>query len=447
MLAAAEAWRKAGREVAIATVVETWGSAPRPVGSHLVVDGEGNFEGSVSGGCVEGAVVGEALDVIADGKPKMLEFGVADETAWRVGLSCGGRIKVYVEKLDIGRAGPDAMKLDILQRLNVARHKRQAAILITDTESGHLRLVVESDGYEADPLREELRRRFASGASGIVAGAEVFLTVHLPPPRLVVIGAVHISQALAPMAKLAGFDMTIVDPRTAFATDDRFPDVTLMAEWPEDVMPRLGSTRSRRWPRSPTIPRSTTARWRRRSAPAASMSARSAAGRRTPSGWSDLRAVGLDDAALARIHAPIGVAIGAQSPAEIAVAILAEVIGALRSRGAWRKRRRREIRSGAGRRSSRRDPRSFGAPSRRLDPQGDGAHRRARRGAAGGGCRRGRGCAAWSGRRARGRSGGDHRRRSCRARGCAPNGRSPAGPISAPRLPAWSSSIAARSTG
>src|SRR5271167_1835033 len=93
VLAAAEAWREAGRDVAIATVVETWGSAPRPVGSHLVVDGDGNFEGSVSGGCVEGAVVGE-------GKPRMLEFGVADETAWRVGLSCGGRIKVYVEKLN-----------------------------------------------------------------------------------------------------------------------------------------------------------------------------------------------------------------------------------------------------------------------------------------------------------------------------------------------------------
>ena len=98
-LAAAEAWLKAGRGVALATVVETWGSAPRPVGSHLVVDTDGNFEGSVSGGCVEGAVVGEAIDVIASDKPKMLEFGVADETAWRVGLSCGGRIKVYVEKL------------------------------------------------------------------------------------------------------------------------------------------------------------------------------------------------------------------------------------------------------------------------------------------------------------------------------------------------------------
>jgi xanthine/CO dehydrogenase XdhC/CoxF family maturation factor len=100
ILKAAEEWRKNGREVALATVVETWGSAPRPVGSNLIIDAEGNFLGSVSGGCVEGAVVAESLDVIESGKPKMLEFGVADETAWQVGLSCGGTIRVFVEKVE-----------------------------------------------------------------------------------------------------------------------------------------------------------------------------------------------------------------------------------------------------------------------------------------------------------------------------------------------------------
>jgi len=95
----AEEWIRAGREVAIATVVETWGSAPRPVGSHLVIDEDGNFEGSVSGGCVEGEVISQAVDVINTGEARMLEFGVADETAWRVGLSCGGRIRVYVERV------------------------------------------------------------------------------------------------------------------------------------------------------------------------------------------------------------------------------------------------------------------------------------------------------------------------------------------------------------
>ena len=100
ILKAAEDWRKQGRDVALATVVETWGSAPRPVGSHLAIDSEGHFLGSVSGGCVEGAVVEEALEVIASGQPKTLEFGVADEAAWKVGLSCGGRIKVYVERIE-----------------------------------------------------------------------------------------------------------------------------------------------------------------------------------------------------------------------------------------------------------------------------------------------------------------------------------------------------------
>ena len=100
ILKAAEDWRRQGRQVALATVVETWGSAPRPVGANLIIDGEGNFLGSVSGGCVEGAVVTEALDVIDSGKPKMLEFGVADETAWKVGLSCGGTIRVLVEKVE-----------------------------------------------------------------------------------------------------------------------------------------------------------------------------------------------------------------------------------------------------------------------------------------------------------------------------------------------------------
>jgi xanthine/CO dehydrogenase XdhC/CoxF family maturation factor len=96
----AESWKAEGRAVAIATVIETWGSAPRPVGSHLVIDGEGNFNGSVSGGCVEGSVITEAADVLETGKSRVLEFGVADETAWRVGLSCGGRIRVFVERLN-----------------------------------------------------------------------------------------------------------------------------------------------------------------------------------------------------------------------------------------------------------------------------------------------------------------------------------------------------------
>jgi xanthine dehydrogenase accessory factor len=134
------------------------------------------------------------------------------------------------------------MKLDLLRRLNAARDGRKAAILVTDPAAGEARLVVEAEGYAGDPLRDELAARFRSGVSGMVEveGRGLFLTVELPPPRLVLIGAVHISQALAPMAKIAGFDTTIIDPRTAFATPERFPDVPLLAEWPDDAIPKIG---------------------------------------------------------------------------------------------------------------------------------------------------------------------------------------------------------------
>jgi xanthine dehydrogenase accessory factor len=225
------------------------------------------------------------------------------------------------------------VKLGVLERLNAARRSRLAAILVTDVESGAVRLVVERDGYDADSLREELASRFASGASGLAVDGRVFLTVHLPPPRLVVIGAVHISQALAPMAKLAGFDLTIVDPRTAFATPERFAGVPLLAEWPDDALPRLELdpfTGLVALTHDPKIDDGAIVAALRASCfYVGALGSRKTHGRRLER----LREAGVDEASLARIRAPIGVPIGAQSPAEIAVAILAEVIGALRSRG------------------------------------------------------------------------------------------------------------------
>jgi xanthine dehydrogenase accessory factor len=228
------------------------------------------------------------------------------------------------------------MKLDILRRLNAARAARQAAILVTETETGEARLVLEADGYAGDPLAEVLAARFRSGVSGTVEaeGRSLFLTVELPPPRLVVIGAVHISQALAPMARIAGFGPTIIDPRTAFATPERFPDVRLLAEWPADALPAVGLdsfTAVAALTHDPKID------------DGALLAALSAGcfyvgalgSRKTHAKRLErLREAGASEAGLAAIRAPIGINIGAQSPAEIAVAILAEVIGALRSRGA-----------------------------------------------------------------------------------------------------------------
>jgi xanthine dehydrogenase accessory factor len=228
------------------------------------------------------------------------------------------------------------MDLKILERLNAARRERTAAILVTETDTGAARLILESDGYDGDPLHDELAARFRSGASGTVAaesGASSFLTVQLPPPRLIVIGAVHISQALAPMARIAGFDVTIIDPRTAFATPERFPDVPLIAEWPDVALPQVGVdafTGLVALTHDPKIDdQPLEAALRADCFYIGALGSRKTHAKRLER----LRALGLDDIPLGRIHAPIGLAIGARSPAEIAVAILAQVIEALRSRG------------------------------------------------------------------------------------------------------------------
>jgi xanthine dehydrogenase accessory factor len=221
------------------------------------------------------------------------------------------------------------MKLETLKALNEARIARQAAILVTDTMTGAERLVL-GDAAARDPLAAELQKRLLSGRSGMLEDGRTFLTVHVPPPRLVVIGAVHISQALAPMARIAGFDVTIIDPRTAFATSDRFPDVALLAEWPEEALKKVpldAFTGLVALTHDPKIDDYAVLQ-----SLAAECFYVGALGSRKTHGkrLERLAGQGASAAGLERIHAPIGVDIGAQSPSEIAVAILAEVIAALR---------------------------------------------------------------------------------------------------------------------
>jgi xanthine dehydrogenase accessory factor len=223
------------------------------------------------------------------------------------------------------------VKLEILKALNAERAARRAAIVVTDTATGNERLVKAAD-VGNDPLREELKERLRTGKSGMAETPEgrVFITVHVPPPRLVITGAVHISQALAPIARIAGYDVVIVDPRTAFASIERFPDVKVIAEWPDTALPPLGIDRYTAFVALTHDPKiddpALTHALARDCFYIGALGSRKTHGRRVER----LKQQGIAENAIARIHAPIGIDIGAVSPPEIAVAIMAEVTASLR---------------------------------------------------------------------------------------------------------------------
>src|SRR5277367_5028293 len=223
------------------------------------------------------------------------------------------------------------MKLDTLTALNAERDARRAAIVVTDVTSGQQRLIKAAD-IAKDPLRAALADHLRTGKSGMeeAAAGRVFLTVYVPAPQLVITGAVHISQALAPMAKLAGYDVTIVDPRTAFASPERFPDVKVIAEWPDVALPPLGVDRYTAFvalTHDPKIDDPALAHALSRDCfYIGALGSKKTHARRLER----LKAGGIPEAALARIHAPIGLAIGAVSPPEIAVAIMAQITASLR---------------------------------------------------------------------------------------------------------------------
>jgi xanthine dehydrogenase accessory factor len=223
------------------------------------------------------------------------------------------------------------VKLAILSALNAERAARHAAIVVTDVESGTQRLVKRSD-VAADPLKDLLEKHLRMGKSGMAETPQgrVFLTVYVPPPRLVVTGAVHISQALAPMARIVGYDVTIVDPRTAFASSERFPDVKVIADWPDAALPPLNIDHYTAFVALTHDPKiddpALTHALARDCFYIGALGSKKTHARRIER----LKAQGIAEPQLARIHSPIGLAIGAVSPAEIAVAIIGEITARLR---------------------------------------------------------------------------------------------------------------------
>jgi xanthine dehydrogenase accessory factor len=285
---------------------------------------DGVFVGSVSGGCVEGAVIEEAQAAMKDGKVRLLEFGVADENAWSVGLACGGRIEVLVEPL----AGAKAAAA--LAALNQARRAGRAVVRAIDFSGGEVRLV--DPGTDSSPLGVAAAQAILMDQSTPLEmeGRRWFLAVFNPPLDLAIVGAVHVAQPLAEMAAIAGYSVRVIDPRASFATAERFPGIVLSHEWPDEALARVPLGR-----RSALI---ALAHDPKLDDPALAAALASPAfyigalgSKRTHAArLARLKAHGFTDDALARIHGPVGLAIGAKSPAEIAVSILAQMTERLR---------------------------------------------------------------------------------------------------------------------
>ena len=325
----AAAWLREGKGVAVATVLKTWGSAPRQAGARLAISSEAELHGSVSGGCVEAAVASEAMEAMEDGKPRLLEYGVSDEDAFAVGLACGGRIQVLVDPVDRGAGMPRAD----LDRLLAARAGRQALGYEIALSDWSRRFLAPLDAPEA----------FARDRSGFQDEDESrFLAVENPPLRLAIIGAAHIAQALHPMAQTAGYDVTVIDPRGAFASEARFAGLTLgrdlSQDWPDAALSAEGVF----GPLDARCAVVCLTHDPKIDDPALIAALRSdvfyvgalGSTRTHAKRVERLRAAGFDDAAIGRINAPIGLDIGAKTPAEIALATLGSMTLALRRGGA-----------------------------------------------------------------------------------------------------------------
>lgn len=317
---AALAWHRAGKGAALATVIETWGSAPRQAGSQLAISGEGEMTGSVSGGCVEGAVITEALDALQDRKPRILTFGVSDETAFAAGLACGGTIRVLVEPVG---EGAEALPEAVLAALTEARAAASAVAIATNPASWERRLLQPGD----DPA---IDARFKSDRSGMEADGR-FIAIHNPPLRLIVIGAVHIAQPLLTIARACGYAPSLIDPRAAFGSAARFPGETLLDDWPDEALAALKPDARTAIVTLTHDPKLDDPAIRFALASPAFYLGCLGSTRTHAKRVERLSAAGFTPDQIARIHAPVGLNIGARTPAEIAVSIMAQITETLRT--------------------------------------------------------------------------------------------------------------------
>jgi xanthine dehydrogenase accessory factor len=317
-----ERWVGEGRRVATATVIRTERSAPREPGAVLAVSDFGEVAGSVTGGCVEPAVYEEARDVLEGGAPRLRAYGIADEEAFEVGLPCGGTVHIFVDALDPELVAPIAA--DVRSETPVA-----LAITLTGPETGAKRIVRPDDG------EEQARALLARGETGVVyaAGEQVFISSFAPRPRMYVFGAIDHAAAVARIGRFLGYRVTVCDARARFVTPERIPDVDeLVVEWPDRFLASapvdertaiVVLTHDHKFD-VPLLKVSL-------GTPAAYIGAMGSR-RTTEERAALLREQGVPEEELVRIHAPIGLDLGARTPAEVAIAIAAELIAVTRGR-------------------------------------------------------------------------------------------------------------------
>ncbi|GBQ76773.1 xanthine dehydrogenase accessory factor XdhC/CoxI [Acetobacter malorum DSM 14337] len=335
-------WAREGHAVALATVVGTWGSSPRPAGSLMAISDTGRVEGSVSGGCVETDVITAAQAIMAGAPPEVLSYGVSSARAWEVGLACGGKLDVLVEAVH-SPACPSGTLPEALLAEACAKQTARTGALLARTLDGVKHLLISDLTTESTPPgfpAELIPAALACLNSGRcrnepdAQGMDWFLQPLTPPPRLLIVGAVHIAQHLALMARMTGFSPVVIDPRTALATPERFPGFilgeTLLTEWPDDALGELGVDNM-----TAIVTLTHDAKL---DDPTLEVALRSPAfyvgalGSRTTqaSRVERLREIGFSEQETSRIHGPVGLAIGAIGAEEIALSILAQIVAVRR---------------------------------------------------------------------------------------------------------------------
>lgn len=325
-------WAEAGVRGALAMVVETYGSSPRPLGSLMAISESGQMVGSVSAGCVEGAVIEEAINVLADGRPRLQTYGISNEWAAGVGLSCGGNISVFIQPWRLS---------SIWRELQASRRDKQSVVLATVLDGTHAgeNSVFWRDARGAGPLQKyydslkplleaAFERQRPQRAKVLTEGrSDIFVLPFFPPQRLIIIGAVHIALSLTTFANELGYETIVVDPRPAFASSDRFSHADqLLTLWPQEALPRLkldGGTSVAVISHDdkldlPALEAALNSEARYIGALGSHRTMARRAGL--------LREMGFTDDDMARIHNPIGLDLGGRSPEEIALATMAEIV-------------------------------------------------------------------------------------------------------------------------